>query len=107
MCKHRAANRWFRFWDRFTITFLTVFAVAEVYGMTTEGPDAAYTSYWRRLLGQLEPCRHSLIGRGILVTVMAWVAAHLGWGLPGLDVPRLHRSSQCPSIHEGVSHVQP
>jgi hypothetical protein len=88
VCRHRAADRWFRWWSRFTAAFLTVFATAEVYGLIKEGPDAAYTAFWRRLLGQLEPCRHSLLGRGLIVTFAAWLVAHLGWGRLGAGPAR-------------------
>lgn len=81
---------WWRVWTTFTTAFIGGFALLESAGLVTEGVEGTWSHWWRQLLGQLEPCRHSTAGRVVIVAFCAWLAAHLGWGRFGV-APRRPR----------------
>lgn len=88
MCRHRPDTCWGRRWQTFTLVFLAVFTAMETAALATEGTDGTLSAYLRLLAGTHPSCRHTPAGRGALVVVLVWLAAHVGWGLAGVDIGR-------------------
>jgi hypothetical protein len=84
LCSHKTIGRWNTRWSIWSSAAVGSFAVLEVYGLVTEGPDATLSTFLRRRAGLIEPCAHSAIGRVAILAFAGWLAAHLGWGKAGL-----------------------
>lgn len=89
MCDHRAKGGFGRAWSLLVTSWLVSFFAVEIYGLITVGSDATLSTFLRRRAGLLEPCRHSLTGRTVIVAVGLWLIAHLGWGRWGFDLTAL------------------
>lgn len=88
MCSHRASGRYGRIWTAWASAAIGSFAVIEVCGLITDGPDSTLSTYLRRRAGLLEPCVHSRLGRAAILCFSAWLAAHLGFGRLGFAPSR-------------------
>lgn len=90
MCEHRGRDPWSRLWGRILVAWIVSFLVPEVVGLIRVGPEATLSHYLQRRAGVLEPCRHTPLGRFVILTACAWLAAHIGWGKFGTGVLRPH-----------------
>jgi hypothetical protein len=88
MCRHRAHSPWGHRWQLWCLAAAISFSGLEVAGLITEGSPATLSAYLRQLTGTDPACRHTHAGRAIILLLLAWLAAHLGWGLMGTDFRR-------------------
>lgn len=84
-CAHHTAGLWSRRWDAWLAFTAVGFAALETTALVTEGSPATLSAHIRRLAGVNPRCRHSVLGRTVIVAAAAWAVAHLGWGLLGWD----------------------
>ena len=90
MCRHRASTRWGRRWQAWCLAAALSFTCLEAAGLIAEGSPATLSAYLRQLTGTDPACKHTHVGRAIILVVLGWLAAHLGWNLLGYDF-RKHR----------------
>jgi hypothetical protein len=88
MCEHRVPGPWARNWDIFLVATLGSFAVLEATALATRGSPATLSAHIWRLAGIKPRCRHAHIGRSLILAVLMWAAAHLGWGILGFELPK-------------------
>lgn len=88
MCEHRVPGRWTKTWDIFLIASLGSFAALECTALATQGSPATLSAHIWRLAGIKPRCQHAHIGRSLILAVLLWAAAHLGWGVLGFGLPR-------------------
>lgn len=91
MCSHKALTRWHLFWRRLLTVYAVGFLAPEIYGLLTVGPDATCSAFFWHSLGTKESCRHTSLGRIVIVSVGLWLIAHLGFGKLGAAPPRKRR----------------
>lgn len=91
MCTHRVTSRWGRIWDVYTGVVVAGFVAIETYGLLTEGSEATYSHTWQTMVGAIVPCRHTLVRRGLVITIAVWLVAHLGFGKAGWAPPQMRR----------------
>jgi hypothetical protein len=88
MCEHHVPGPWTRNWDVFLLATVGAFAVLECSALATEGSPATLSAHIWRLAGIEPRCQHARIGRSLILAVLLWAAAHLGWGVLGFGLPR-------------------
>jgi hypothetical protein len=84
MCVHRTEGRWGRVWDAWLIAAVGSFAVIEGVALASAGHPGTLSAYIRHAAGLDPRCRHSHLGRAVILSFFAWAAVHLGWGVLGV-----------------------
>ncbi len=84
-CAHHIPGPWAKRWDTWLSLTIGSFAVLEGAGLFTEGSPATLSTHIRRMAGVDPRCKHAVLGRIVLLSVLTWAALHLGWGLLGWD----------------------
>jgi hypothetical protein len=84
MCTHRAAGRWGKVWDVWLVVTVGSFAALEAAALIRDGEPATLSAYIRRAAGLAPRCRHSHLGRSLILAFFGWAAIHLGWGVLGI-----------------------
>lgn len=91
MCTHRAEGRWGKVWNVWLVAVIGSFAAAEATALVSTGQPGTLSAYVRRAAGLDPRCRHSHVGRGVIVAFFTWAAVHLGWGVLGVGGRRCLR----------------